>query len=129
MEDSVMTTPEDVKWLTTQEAEPDEPVDSDTNALAATGPRPAGRIVHDERGNAIWKWAGDSSNTGTGTSSGILKHIDPRDLNVEGQTGDLVDSRASRARSTDSGGGYDPYNQGELRAKVPVAGKKKQAKA
>ncbi len=123
---SVMTIPEDVKWLTTEEGGPGEPVDSDTDTLAAAGRGPAGRIVHDERGNAIWKWAGDLSSTGT--SSGILKHIDPRDLNVEGQTDKPTDSRGSRIRATDSGGGYDPYNQGDVRDRATHLGNRKQVR-
>jgi len=122
-----MTTPKHVKWLTTQGAEPCEPTDSDTDPLAATGKQPAGRIVHDERGNAIWKWAGDSSSTGT--SSGILKYLDPRDLNVEAQGGGSADSTRNPTRATESRGGYDPYNQGELRNKTTVPAKKKQTRS
>lgn len=64
---------------------------------------PAGRIVHDERGNALWKWRGDTSSTDTTDASGVLKYIDPLDLAVEGQKSSEV---------PDTGGGYDPYNQG-----------------
>src|SRR5207237_1514615 len=68
---------------------------------------PTGRIVHDDRGNAVWKWGGDTS--ATGTASGILKHIDPNDLKVQG---------ASEVREPDAGGGYDPYNQVQPRKKT-----------
>ena len=40
---------------------------------------PAGRIVHDERGNARWKWRGDDTDSND-EPSGVLKHIDPADL-------------------------------------------------
>jgi len=96
------------------------------DSSASTGRQLAGRIVHDERGNAIWKWAGDSSSTGT--SSGILKHIDPRDLNLEPEGGGSADPRGSRTRAAQSWGGYDPYNQGELRDKSTVSGKNKHGK-
>jgi hypothetical protein len=115
-----MTTPKDVKWV----EESCEPGDSQTDALADTGRQPAGRIIHDARGNAVWQWAGDGDPSSTGTSSGILKYIDPRDLNVEAQGGGLSASRGSRTRVTDSGGGYDPYNQDEIKNKTTVAGKK-----
>jgi len=117
-----MTTHKDVKWIPVESVEPSEGDDSQVDPLAATGRRPAGRIVHDERGNAIWKWAGDTSSTGT--SSGILKYIDPRDLAVEGRNGTSSESRSSRNGVTGSAGGYDPYNQGELRNKAAVPGNK-----
>ena len=67
---------------------------------------PAGRIVHDERGNALWKWRGDTSSSDTTDASGILKYIDPLDLAMEGQ---------ESSETPDVGGGYDPYNQSGAR--------------
>jgi len=95
-----MATRKDVKPL---ELEPDEELTPETDRA------PAGRIIHDDRGNALWKWAGDTSATGGG--SGILKHLDPGDLRVEGHTGTFPDPRASTGKIPDAGGGYDPYNQ------------------
>jgi hypothetical protein len=84
------------------ESEPGEP-DIDHTATI-----PAGRIVHDERGNALWKWRGDTHDDISDESSGILKYVDPADLTVEG---------GKPPGATDSGGGYDPYNQGKPRRK------------
>ena len=110
-----MTTREDVK-----SAEPElaEPVVPEADRLAATGRQPTGRIVHDERGNAVWKWRGETSTTDS--TSGILKHIDPLDLKVEGQGSEAVRSNGGSAPVFDAGGGYDPYNQGEPRARAGI---------
>jgi hypothetical protein len=109
-----VTTREDVK-----SAKPElggEPVAPETDRPAAAGRQAAGRIVHDERGNAVWEWGGDTSTTGS--MPGTLEHIDPLDLEVEGQGSGSGRSRGSRAPVFDAGGGYDPYNQGEQRTRT-----------
>jgi hypothetical protein len=110
-----VTTREDVK-----SAEPElaEPVVPEAGELAATGRQPTGRIVHDERGNAVWEWIGETSTTDS--PSGVLEHIDPLDLKVEGQGSGSGRSRGSRAPVFDAGGGYDPYNQGEPRTRTGI---------
>ena len=87
----------------------------EADLAATTGSLPVGRIVHDDRGNAVWKWRGETSST-EDTTSGVLKHIDPLDLSVEGQGPQRPG--VSRTRAPDAGGGYDPYNQAQ--PKIPT---------
>jgi hypothetical protein len=91
-----------MRMPTVKDVEPGEP----ELDLPGAEREPVGRIIHDERGNAIWKWFGDTSSSGTGTGSGVLKHLNPDDLEVEGQADEAITSR-----TLDPGGGYDPYNQ------------------
>jgi hypothetical protein len=113
-----MSTRQDVKPLEPELAEPAGPA---TDRPATTGPQPVGRIVHDNRGNAVWKWGGDTSSTGT--TSGVLKYVDASDLSVEGQASGAGATGGKQTRVFDSGGGYDPYNQGEPRTR-PVTPQK-----
>jgi hypothetical protein len=110
-----MASRENVKSVESELAEPAAP---ETDGLTDTGWLPSGRIVHDERGNAVWKWSGDTSMTDS--TPGVLEHIDPLDLKVEGQGGGARPSSGSRAPAFDAGGGYDPYNQGEARTRTGI---------
>ena len=116
-----MATREDVKSAAPELAEPVAP---GTDRLTATGRQLAGRIVHDERGNAVWQWIGATDISTTDSTSGILEQIDPLDLKVEEQGSGCGRSSGSRAPVFDAGGGYDPYNQGEpkIRTGIPKTG-------
>jgi len=90
--------------------------------------RPAGRIIHDERGNARWQPGGEA--THTDSTSRVLRSLDVPDLAVEGQEelahqptpprpdkpgkSNLGDhnpvSKRQGAPMVDAGGGYNPYD-------------------
>jgi len=74
----------------------------------------AGRISHDERGNAVFK-----RRTGDSTST-MLKRLELPDLKVEGQEHAPAPSRTAAASGKaqqpppsrpEPGGGYNPYDQ------------------
>ncbi len=69
----------------------------------------AGRVVHDERGNAVWNWVKETGRFCIDSTSALLKKLDFGDLRVEGEKEEGL--RLEDAPARDAGGGYDPYNQ------------------
>jgi hypothetical protein len=84
-----------------------------------------GRVVHDDRGNAVWEWGEDA--TRSDSTSKVLRRLDVPDLEFEGQEDTARKNRApgggqskpsqhnapkapTRAPIVDAGGGYNPYN-------------------
>jgi hypothetical protein len=65
----------------------------------------SGRIVHDERGNAIWDWVKETSRIAIDSTSRLLKRLEVPELKVEETPDDPLSLEAER----DPGGGYDPY--------------------
>ena len=92
----------ELEFAAPEAADTDEPI-----VTTVISRLPAGCIVHDARGNALWKWQSDTSSTDT--TSGVLQNIDPMDLEVEELSGESGLWAMSKAR--DAGGGYDPYNK------------------
>jgi hypothetical protein len=106
----------------------DDPAGPESKIPGATGARPAGQIVHDERGNAVWKW-GEDGNRSDSTSR-VLRRLDVPDLTMEGQDEPAqrpdkgqaavrgqpktnqhnAPKTQTRAPMIDAGGGYNPYN-------------------
>ena len=74
--------------------------------------RGAGRIVHDERGNAVWNWVKETGRFCIDSTSALLKKLEISDLKIEGPPDELPGKGPA---TRDAGGGYDPYNQ-----KTPV---------
>ena len=88
---------------------------------SADGKRPAGRIVHDARGNAVWNWGGtaDAPHISLDSTSTMLKRLELPELKVEGQE-ETVQAPAKAAAAVapskksaapDVSGGYNPYDQ------------------
>ena len=96
---------------------PGWPIDTAASARKATPRRPAppgepehnaGRIVHDERGNAVWNWVKETGRFCVDSTSALLRKLDFGDLKVEGENDEGL---RLEDRGRDEGGGYDPYNQ------------------
>ncbi len=68
----------------------------------------SGRIVHDERGNAVWDWIKDTGRMAIDSTSRLLKRLEVPELKVE----DAQDDPLSLESDRDAGGGYDPYGGG-----------------
>ena len=104
-------------------------------AREPTGRQPAGRVEHDSRGKAVWRWACDVLES----TSVLLKRLENRDLAIEptqkvpvmrGAQAQLQQGKGSRSvpeaddhdesaprhpaaprsKRRDTGGGFDPYN-------------------
>lgn len=76
----------------------------------------AGRVVHDERGNAVWNWIKEAGRTAIESTSVLLKKLEAPELKME----DSKDEEL-RLEDADPGGGYDPYNQKTPVRKSPTA--------
>lgn len=68
---------------------------------------PQGRVVHDERGNAVWDWLKETGRIAIESTSRLLRKLEMPELKVEDKKDEEL-----RLEDRDSGGGYDPYNQG-----------------
>jgi hypothetical protein len=109
-----------------------QPVDKDIQD-AEQAPEPAGKVEHDARGKAVWKWAADVLEN----TSVLLKRLENCALALEptqkvpvmdgaDRAGSKPGRRrakddgdehlspqhpaAPRGKDRDSGGGFDPYN-------------------
>ena len=74
-----------------------------------------GRVVHDERGNAVWDWLKETGRIAIESTSRLLRKLDIPEMKVEDQKDEELRLESER----DRGGGYDPYNQGTPAHKGP----------
>jgi hypothetical protein len=70
-------------------------------------PRGSGRVVHDERGNAVWDFLATTSRIALEATSRLLKKLEAPELKIE----DSKDEELRIMPEPGSGSGYDPYNQ------------------
>ena len=104
-----------------------QPADKDVEDGQAPSQPPAGRVEHDARGKAVWRWASDLIEN----TSVLLKRLENRALALEPtarvpvlphakggkkagpdaqtQAGEKLSVEDAKARR-DTGGGFDPYN-------------------
>jgi hypothetical protein len=96
-----------------------------TPAAAGANPKPdarsgasaTGKVVHDERGNAVWDWVKQTSRIAIESTSRVLRRLETPELKVES----TKDEELRITPDPSAGGGHDPYNQ---RTKPPGAGHK-----
>jgi hypothetical protein len=91
-------------------AAPANPVPSGGRTQAAPPPaQRTGKVVHDERGNAVWDWLKQTSRIAIESTSRLLRKLETPELKME----DTQDKelRLMPDPGKCSGGGYDPYNQ------------------
>ena len=69
--------------------------------------KPTGKVVHDDRGNAVWDWLKTTSRHAIESTTRMLRKLESPELKME----DSKDEELRIAPEPGSGGGYDPYNQ------------------
>jgi hypothetical protein len=118
-----------------------KPTSTESETTAADSTQRTGRIVHDDRGNAVWKWDGDVARSDS--TSRVLRRLDVPDLELEGHEkpayrlgkgpATAKDSPVAkeygapkgraRAPVVDEGGGYNPYDVSRPVKKQTAPGK------
>ncbi len=72
-----------------------------------TGRVPTGKVVHDDRGNAVWDFIKNTGRHAIESTSRLLRKLELPELKFE----DPKDEELRIMPDPSTGGGYDPYNQ------------------
>ncbi len=68
---------------------------------------PTGKVVHDDRGNAVWDFLKTTGRHAIESTSRLLRKLEMPELKFE----DPKDEELRIMPDPSTGGGYDPYNQ------------------
>lgn len=91
-------------------AVPAKPGGAAVPAKPGVSPRePTGKVVHDERGNAVWDWLKQTGRNAIESTTRMLRKLEAPELKVEEQHEEEL--RILPDKGSCAGGGYDPYNQ------------------
>ena len=74
-----------------------------------------GKVIHDDRGNAKWDLGLDTARVNKLTTSQLLKKLDVSELSLLDEHGQGKEPHAK------PGGGFEPYEAAQGRAKPPSA--------
>jgi hypothetical protein len=78
-------------------------------ARPASAQPQTGKVVHDERGNAVWDWLKQTGRNAIESTTRMLKKLEAPELKVEQAHEEEL--RIQPDNGNCGGGGYDPYNQ------------------
>ena len=76
-----------------------------------------GKVVHDERGNAVWDWLKQTGRNAIESTTRMLKKLESPELKVEQTVEEEL--RIQPDGDSCAGGGYDPYNQPTKSRRTP----------
>jgi hypothetical protein len=84
-----------------------EPMASDPKTSSSQ----AGRILHDSRGNAVWKWDKGSDPSSTASTSKMLRKLDLGSLRLEDAAPEPDGTPDPEKKGSGYGAGYNPYDR------------------
>src|SRR5215469_1926948 len=93
-------------------AAPARPASSPKKPTVASPAQPraaTGKVVHDERGNAVWDWLKQTGRNAIESTTRMLRRLETPELEVEQPHEEEL--RIQPDSGDCAGGGYDPYNQ------------------
>jgi hypothetical protein len=77
-----------------------------------------GKVVHDERGNAVWDWLKQTGRNAIESTTRMLRKLESPELKVEEAHEEEL--RIQPDSGSSPGGGYDPYNQPIKSRRTPI---------
>ena len=76
-----------------------------------------GKVVHDERGTAVWDWLKQTGRNAIESTTRMLRKLEAPELKVEQPHEEELRIQPDNGNT---GGGYDPYNQPTKQRRTPT---------